>query len=62
MDGSQPPEDIAHTSSLNDGGGIFAPLGNYLYRFVSVHLLAVCGHVCSPLWQKYSTEMQPGNS
>lgn len=62
MDDSQPPGDIAHTSVLNDRK-LLAPLSNYLYRFVSVHLLAVFGQaVSSPLWQKYSTEMQPRNS
>lgn len=62
MDDSQPPGDIAHTSALNDRK-LLALLSNYLYRFVSVHLLAVFGQaVSSPLWQKYSTEMQPCNS
>lgn len=62
MDDSQPPGDIAHTSALNDRK-LLAPLSIYLYRFVSVHLLAVFGQaVSSPLWQKYSTEMQPRNS
>lgn len=46
MDESQPPGDIAHTSALNDRK-LLAPLSNYLYRFVSVHLLAVFGQVVS---------------
>lgn len=62
MDDSQPPGDIAHTSAVNDRK-LLAPLSNYLYRFVSVHLLAVFGQaVSSPLWQKYSAELQPHNS
>lgn len=60
MDDSQPPGDIAH--ALNDRK-LAAPLGNYLYRFVSVHLLADFRHgVSSPLWQKYSAEVQPRKS
>lgn len=46
--------------ALTDGKLLFTLLSNYLYRFVSVHLSAFFGHaVSSPLWRKYSTEVQP---
>lgn len=58
MDDSQSPGDNAHTNTLNDVQLLFTPLGNYLYRSVSV-LRLLFRHVSSSLWYRYHVEVKP---